>query len=217
MEPTVRRVTVIGRGEATAEPDVVGVRLGVQTNASTAREALAENNAQMRSLVSRLRELGVAEGDVRTSYVGIWPQHDHMGRAARGYHAGNSLTVVIRDADRTGEMLDKIVDAGANEVSGVSSGIEDTAPLEETALSRAIANARERAELAARAAGATLGPVLEITEEIGASPCPYPEDRGIASFAAAASEGVPFHPNQEKVQARVQVTFELKTDGEAAT
>ena len=211
-----RRVTVIGRGEATAEPDVVGVRLGVRTDASTAREALAENNAQMRSLVARLRELGVAEGDVRTSYVGIWPQHDYGGRRARGgYHAGNSLTVVIRDADRTGEMLDKIVDAGANEVSGISPGIEDTAPLEETALSRAIANARERAELAARAAGAMLGPVLEITEEIGASP--YPEDRGIASFAAAASEGVPFHPNQEKVQARVRVTFELKTDGEAAT
>ena len=213
MDSTVRRVTVIGRGEAKAEPDVVGVRLGVQTDAGTAREALAENNARMRSLVARLRELGVAEKDVRTSHVGIWPRHDHMGRAARGYHASNSLTVTIRDADRTGEMLDRVVDAGANEISGVSSGIEDTAPLEEAAFSRAIANARERAELAARAAGATLGPVLNITEEIGARP--YPEERGMASFAAAASEVVPFHPDEEKIQARVQVTFELKTDGEA--
>ena len=194
---------------------MVGVRLGVQTDADTAREALAENNSRMRSLVARLQELGVAEGDVRTSHVGIWPRHDHMGRAARGYHASNSLTVIIRDADRTGEMLDKIVDAGANEVSGVSSGVEDAVPLEEAAFSRAIANARERAELAARAAGATLGPVLNITEEIGARPYPYPEERGIASFAAGGSEGVPFHPDEEKVQARVQVTFELKDDGEA--
>ena len=216
MDAAVRRVTVIGRGEATAEPDVVGVRLGVQTDAGTAREALAENNARMRSLVARLQELGIAERDVRTSHVGIWPRHDHMGRAAHGYHASNSLIVTIRDADRTGEMLGEIVDAGANEVSGVFAGVEDATPLEEAAFSRAIANARERAELAARAAGATLGSVLSISEEIGATPYPYPEDRA-ASFAAAAGEGVPFHPDEEKVRARVQVTFELKTDGEVAT
>ena len=214
MDATVRRITVIGRGEATAEPDLVGVRLGVQTEAETAREALAENNERMRSLVSGLRELGVDDGDIRTSRVGIWPRHDRMGRVARGYHANNSLTVAIRDTGRAGEMLDKIIDAGANEVSGVFSGIEDATPLEEAALSRAIANSRERAELAARAAGAELGPVLSISEEIGATPYPHPEDRA-ASFAAAANDGVPLRPNEEKVQARVQVTFELKNDGEA--
>ncbi len=215
MDATVRRVTVMGRGEATASPDMVGVHLGVRTEAGTAREALAENSARMRSLVARLRELGVADGDVRTGQFGLWPQHDYSGRGAKSYHASNSLTVTIRDAGRTGEMLDKIVDAGANEVSGVFSGIEDATPLEEAAFSRAIANARERAELAARVAGAKIGSVLSISEEIGATPRPYLEDR--AALAAAAQEGVPFHPDEEKVHARVQVTFELKTDGEAAT
>lgn len=214
MDAAVRRITVIGRGEAKAEPDMVGVRLGVQTEAGTAREALADYNERVRSLVARLRELGVADGDVRTSHLGIWPRHDHVGRAARGCQASNSLTVTIRDADRTGEILDKIVDAGANEVSGVLPGIEDATQLEEAAFSRAIANAHERAELAARAAGAELGQVLSISEEMGAMPYPYPEDR-VASFAAAAHGGVPFHPGEDKVQARVQVAFELKDDGEA--
>jgi hypothetical protein len=192
---------------------MVGVRLGIQTEADTARGALTDNNVRMRSLVARIRELGVADGDVRTAHVGIWPQHDHLGRVARGYRASNFLTVTIRDAGRTGEMLDKIVDAGANEVSGVFAGIEDTTPLEEAAFSRAVANARERAELAARAAGAMVGQVLSISEEVGAAP--YPEDR--AAFAAAAHEGVPFHPEEEKVRARVQVTFELKTNGGSTT
>jgi uncharacterized protein len=200
----VRQITVIGTGEAQAAPDMAQVQLGVQTQAATAREALTQNNTQMQALIAKLKELGVADRDLQTSNVSIWPQYD--GQTISGYTANNNVSVKIRDLAQTGDLLDQVVSAGANNVNGISFTIAEPAALEQQARDAAIANARTRAEAMAQAAGGSIGQVLSISETIGqAQPLMF---EGRAQAADAAN--VPIEQGEQTISAQVQITFELR-------
>ncbi len=212
----VRQITVVGQGETTAVPDTAIVQLGVQTEAETARDALTENNAATEALIAKLKELGVADRDIQTSSFNIWPRYDEKprdqeneenGNRIIGYQVTNMVTVKIRNLDQTGELLDQVVDAGANNVSGISFTIDDPAALEQEARNQAIADARSRAAAMAQASGVTLGQILAITENVGSPPpMPYRE----AMPAAAADAAVPIEPGEQSIVAQVQVSFELR-------
>jgi uncharacterized protein YggE len=113
------------------------------------------------------------------------------------------VTVTIRNVGQTGPVLDQVLDAGANNLSGINFSIADPAALEREARDKAIADARSRAEAMAQASGLTVGEVLSISENLGGLGGPY-------SDGAAAAGGMPIQPGQQNVSAQVQVTFELK-------
>ncbi|MDP9310622.1 MAG: SIMPL domain-containing protein [Chloroflexota bacterium] len=87
----MRQITVVGRGEAKATPDTAAIQIGVQTEAPTARQALTDNNAKMTALVAKLKELGVADQDIQTSNISIYPRYDNNGREVLGYQVGNTV------------------------------------------------------------------------------------------------------------------------------
>jgi uncharacterized protein len=205
----VRQITVVGKGEAKASPDTASIQLGVQTEAETARQALTDNNTKMQALIARLKELGVADKDIQTSNINIYPRYDDRGRDVLGYQVNNTVTVTIRNISQTGELLDKVVDAGANSVMGIAFTIDQPSQLEQTAREAAIRDARTRAEAMAQTSNSALGQVLSITENIGASPPPvYP--MAARQEAMAADAAVPVQSGEQTVNAQVQITFELR-------
>lgn len=201
-----RQITVVGEGQATAPPDTASVQIGVQTDAATAREALSANNTQMRALIAKLQELGIAERDLQTSGFSIYPRYSNDGRQVIGYQVSNLVTVKIRQLAQAGTLLDQVVDVGANQINGISFLIDDPAPLQQTARQAAIADARRRAEAMAQAAGVQLGPILAISETISAPPVPYPMTTARAQDAGS----VPVQPGEQTITAQVQISFELR-------
>ncbi len=204
----VRQITVVGKGEAKASPDTARVQLGVQTEAPSARQALTDNNGKMSALVAKLKELGVANQDIQTSNISIYPRYDHDGREVLGYQVHNTVTVKIRSVGQTGDLLDQVVDAGANNMSGISFMIEDPKALEQQAREQAIADARTRAEAMAKAAGASVGQIISISENIGTAPpvmYAMPEAAGRATDAS-----VPTEAGEQTLSAQVQMSFELR-------
>jgi uncharacterized protein YggE len=119
------------------------------------------------------------------------------------------VTVTIRNITQAGELLDQVVQAGANNVSGISFTIDDPSALETTARNNALANARQRAEAMAQTLGGTLGQVLSVTENIGQPPQPLMYE-GAAAAEAADAARVPVQPGQQTLTAQVQVTYELR-------
>lgn len=205
----VRQITVVGKGEAKATPDTASVQLGVQSEAETARQALTDNNTQMQAMIAKLKELGVADKDIQTSNISIYPRYDDKGRDVLGYQVSNTVTVTIRNISQTGELLDKVVDAGANSVMGIAFTIDQPNQLEQTAREAAIRDARARAEAMAQTSNSALGQVLSITENIGATPPPiYPMAE--ARMAADAAGSVPIQSGEQTINAQVQITFELR-------
>lgn len=202
----IRQITVVGEGEAKGTPDTAHVQLGVQTEGQTATEALSQNNTQMQALIAKLKELGVADKDIQTSNVSIYPRYNSQGTTVDGYQATNTVSVTIRDVSKAGELLDQVVQAGANNVSGISFSIADPAALRQTALDAAIANARTQAQAIAKSAGVSVGQVVSITQNIGAAP-PIMFRAEAAQDSAA---GVPIQTGEQTINAQVQVTFELQ-------
>ena len=64
-------VRVHGVGEAAGAPDVARTQLGVDVKAATAEQASAEATQQMTALTTALKQLGIAEKDLRTSQYSL--------------------------------------------------------------------------------------------------------------------------------------------------
>ncbi|MEQ1492006.1 MAG: SIMPL domain-containing protein, partial [Terricaulis sp.] len=153
-EGTLLSVSADGKSEA--RPDLATINLGVTTEGQTAAAAMAENARRMTTLNAALRRAGIAERDIQTSNVSVYPQQVYVeGQQPRitGYQANNSVTVKVRNINNTGRVIDAAVGAGGNTVNGVSFSHADPEAQFDVARRDAIAEARRRAELYASALG----------------------------------------------------------------
>jgi hypothetical protein len=198
-------VTVTGEATVGVAPDTAVIRIGVSSQDKTAREAGEVNARQMTSVLAAIKDAGVADRDIQTSRLSLQPQYDpNKGGTARltGFQATNQVTVRIRDIEKLPTVLDRAIAAGANEMSGIEFVVSEQSKLLDQARDDAIADARRKAELYARAAGAKLGRVVSITEE-GSSPQPRP-------MQAMRAGAVPVAPGEQTLRAVVTVSYELE-------
>lgn len=161
------QVTISGRGEVRVTPDLATLMVGVQTRALTAAEATSENSRKQRAVIEAVRAKGVAASQIGTSSFSVQPetQYDQRGQAApktTGYLVSNVVTVELRRVELVGPVLDAALGAGANQVHSLSYSVANPDSARHAALSQAVGRARADAEVAAGAAGGSLGPLLEI-------------------------------------------------------
>jgi uncharacterized protein len=199
-----RLVTVTGEATVAVAPDAAVIRIGVNSQDKTAREASEANAKQMTAVLAAIKATGIADRDIQTSRLSLQPQYDpNKNGTARltGFQASNQVTVKIRDIDKLPALLDRAIAAGANEMSGIEFVITEQSKLLDRARDDAIADARRKAELYAQAAGSKLGSVVSITEEGSAAP-PRP-------MQAMRAGAVPIAPGEQTLRAMVTVSYEL--------
>ncbi len=201
-----RTVTVTGTATIRSAPDEAVVTLGVHTQAATAEEAVRENAEKMVAVLAALQDLGIAEQDVATAWINLWPQYSDSGLTIVGYTAENQLNVTIRDMDKIGRAIDRAVAAGANLTSGIMFQVSEDSAVADEALEGAVADARRKAELLAGAAGATLDDVVTISETGYPVPPPIFYDRAVAAEAGATT---PVSPPTLESQVSVTVVWSL--------
>jgi uncharacterized protein len=203
-----RAITVTASGTVAVVPDQARLSSGVTSEGDTAREALTANTAAMGKVIGELKSAGIDAKDIQTSSFRVEPKYTRPaeGQAPTidGYSVTNDVQVLVRDLDKLGEILDRLVTAGANQSSGLSFEVSKAETALDEARKQAVANARRRAELYATAAGASVGEVLTITEgEAFAPPRPV--------FARAMkAEAVPVERGTETLEASVTITWALK-------
>ncbi|MGE0531506.1 MAG: SIMPL domain-containing protein [Hyphomonadaceae bacterium] len=203
-------LTVNADGSSEARPDMAIVNLGVTTEGQTAAAALAENARRMTALTAALRRAGVAERDIQTSNVSVYPQQVYgEGQAPRitGYQANNSVTVKVRRIDNTGRVIDAAVGAGGNTVNGVSFTHADPDAQLDVARRDAIAEARRRAELYANALGMRVNRIVSVSEGGGYAP---PMPVALERFQAQDAAATPISPGEIETRVSVNVMFELR-------
>jgi uncharacterized protein YggE len=181
-----RSISVSAQGEASVAPDLAVVSFAVSGNGKELAPTRDDVNTRSSAVLARLRELGIADGDLNAPDVGIHPQYDYRrGQKLTGYQVTRQMTAKVRSLDALGDVLDGLVGAGANEVHGAQMTASDPSLAEHAALEAAVAAARAKAEVLARAAGVTLGPVQRIEEEQGSGGGPLPKFRAMAMAEAA--------------------------------
>lgn len=211
-------IRLSGTGTVRAAPDMATVNTGVTTQAETAREALDANTEAMAALVAALREAGLEDRDIQTSDFSVSPQYvysdqrDENGYTLppeiQGYQVSNAVTIIVRDLEALGAVLDQAVTVGANTINGISFEVADTAKLEEEARKLAVANAITKAETYAEAAGIELGSIESITEVDMPMP-PMPMYRAeVASFAGDAA--VPVEAGEMAYSITTTIAWEIE-------
>ncbi|HEU4451251.1 MAG TPA: SIMPL domain-containing protein [Gaiellaceae bacterium] len=196
-------ITVVGTGTARAVPDVAEWSFGVQTTGEAAAGALADNSQAMERVVAALRDAGIADDDLRTEQVAVYPRTSDDGRTIAGYDASNTVRATIRSLDRAGAIVDAAVAAGANQVYGPTLTLSDGKAQYAAAVEAAFDDARARAEAIAAKAGLTLGAPVAIVEGAGGG---APALDRLAAVEAAAAD-VAVQPGTQEVAATLAVTF----------
>ena len=207
MAEGVGTLTVTGVATVNAAPDQAILSLGVTTTGPTAAAAMAANNESASAVMARLIAAKVADRDMQTTGLSLNPNWvmNAAGTAQeiQGYVANAVLTVRIAVLDTAGSVLDAAIADGANTLNGLTFGLSDPRPVEDEARKAAVADALARAKVLAAAAGATLGPILSITEGMGGQqPMPM-------LYKAAADSTVPLAAGKVGVTAEVTIVWQL--------
>lgn len=192
-------ITVAGNGSVAAVPTTAVLSLGVDARAATARAALAANAREMRQVIDAVKTAGGRQ--VGTQAVSLSQVLGQNGEPT-GFAASNVVSATV-ELDRAGAVIDAAVEAGANQVSGLTLSVADQGKLYRQALRAAVADARLSAETIAAAAGRPLGKVTSVVEGGGVTPGPLFEK------AAVADTGTPIEAGTQQTTASVTVVFAL--------
>ena len=204
-----KRITVVGRGEVQVVPDVARVTIGVTTEGPDAATALAENNTKTAALIDEIKKAGVPETDIQTSNFSIYPTYNYDSPTPQitGYQVTNAVNIKIGIAG-AGDLLDKVVAVGANNVSGIAFEIADPSKTLAAARQAAMGDAKLRADQFAGAGNAQVGEVLVISELVNQAPV-FPEFAYADQAQAGGAKSVPIQAGELTQTIEVQVTFEL--------
>jgi uncharacterized protein len=204
-------ISVSGEANVSVVPDLAQVEGGVTSEAKTAREASEANNAAMGKMLLALKGAGIDEKDYQTSRLSLQPQYasaapNRSVPQVTGYRASNRVIIKVRDVTKVANVIDTLVSAGANEVGGINFIVTQASKALDEARTRAVADARRKAEIYAKAAGVTLGDPISISEE-GAAP---PVFRSKVAAPMAGSAPTPVAPGEELLSIMVNVTWAIK-------
>lgn len=160
------QITVSANGEVQVTPDRARVSLGVETHATTAREASQQNAAAQTKIIAALRAAGIPQANIRTTGFNVAPKQEYIPETRTwrvdGYQVTNIVVVVVEPVSKAGEVIDVALEAGANRVAGLNFEIKDPTAAREAAMTQAVERARREAEIAAAAAGGHIVRLLEI-------------------------------------------------------
>jgi len=212
-EPADRTITVIGRGQALGQPDQAQAQVGVEIFAPTVQQTVNDNEATIQAIMEALETQGIAARDIQTANYSLWAEQIYGEKGPEGiagYRVSNQVSVTIRDIRKIGDVLAAVVEAGANNIYGVSFSVADLAALEAEARAKAMTNAHDRAAELAELGQLELGEIKLISEVISQPPVLYPGFGGGGGVVFEAAAAPSISPGQLSYEVQVQVTFGIK-------
>ena len=192
------------------EPDRASVSFAVITFAATAARASEDNAVKMTRIQDALDKMSGIAGRVRTTSFSLDPHYppepESRGRQPQpdGYTARNTIEVLLSDVRTVGDVIDRVIAAGADNVNGLSFALEDMTPVEREALKLAYRNAESQAETLAAAAGKSLGTLLSVRTPPAGVPGPMMPEMAMMRTAT------PIEPGTLSYSVSVQVVFALR-------
>lgn len=211
---TTRTITVTGVGHVAVVPDQLGFQLSVSVLRDDLDQAMNDGNAAMQSVIDTLKAAGVADKDVQTTDVSLYPEYGRQKgqpRTLRGYRVNQTVSVTVEDLSKASDIVSAALGAGGEGVSldGLQLQVGDQDSKLGPARSDALDQAKAKAEEYADHAGAELGDIVRISEVADQG---YGDD----DMAYAAADGVrgpapmPLAPGQQDLTADVVVVYELR-------
>jgi len=208
-EDDVRTLRMVGTGEATVVPDMLGLTLSVTAKQPDLDAALDQASGTMRRVLAALRAQGVRDADVQTTGLQMYPEYDYPAYGPpvlTGYRVTQRARVTVRELAEGGEAVSAAVTNGGNavRVTDIRLGVSDPEAALGRARDAAVEAATAKAEQYAAATGQELGEVLDLRELSSSRPQPQ---RVMAPRAAADVAAMPVNAGRDDLDVRVAVVW----------
>lgn len=221
--PVYNVITVNGEGEAVAVPDIASFTFSVSQDSATVAAAQEGVTQKMDAIIAALKNLGIAERDIKTSDYSVYPKYEYTTQPCSptfcppsrqmqdGYTATHSVSVKVRDTAKAGEALAAAGNAGATNLSSISFTVDDPDMIVNKARAEAIADAKEKAEMLADELGVKLVRIMGYSDNMGGGPMPYYREVGMGGDMEVAQAKAPTLPaGENKYTISVSVTYEIR-------
>lgn len=206
MADTLQGIHVTGRAEIAVEPDMARMTLQVSAQAADAVGVKREIDAVTAAVLKLTDKFDIARRDVIAAVVNLSPNYlyENNRRRVDGMQGSRTINVTLRDLDNYGDFMNRVLEVGINNISGVTLDTSKREKLEDKALDLAIADARSRAKHVAKQFAVTLGPVIDVHVQAG-----HVEPRMMAMSRAADSSGGDFSAGEIDIRRDVQAVFAI--------
>lgn len=212
---SVRTITVIGEGKVRVQPDIARVTFGAEVLRPSVKEALEANKQAIESVLAALRSLKIAEKDIQTTGFSInaerYGPDGPLPDDKINYRVSNNVTVLIRDLENIGSVIDAAVEAGANNIYGIEFNLAQPSKFKSEVRASAVADAKAKAEELAQLTGVTVGKVMSVSEVVGGGgffPSNY-QQFGLGGGAAPAVAPTSISPGELEIAMQLQVTYTI--------
>jgi uncharacterized protein YggE len=210
-----RTITVVGEGKVKTKPDIAQINIGIEIVGDTVKDASSQATETMDAVIATLTAQGVATEDIQTSGYNVWVERPYGPEGPTGdalYHVNNTAMVTIRDLETVGTILDSAIEAGANNIYGVTFSVADPSLSMSEAREKAVADANAKAQELAELNNVSVGEVISISEVIGGVGGYYAGGyRGLAYAEGMGGGGAgPISPGELELAVQLQITYAIQ-------
>jgi len=199
-------ITVSGSGEINAQPD----RFTVVATASENGDDIADMKDRVDDAVGNMLDLAddldIEEKSVTASTMRVSPQWQYQPeRKLIGHQVSRDVSFKVDGLETYAELLEGLAEQGVRNIRPTGAEVSNRDELGNQALKKAVADARQRAEIIAEAADRDLGEAFQITAQGIHHPQPVMMMARSKKSGAADS----YRAGETEISAQVQITFEL--------
>ncbi len=202
-----------GQGEAKVTPDRASVMVNVQTRGATAAVAANENAQKTKAVLDALTKLGLSRDQLSTEGYTVYPemQYGKDGQSPKvvAYVVTNTVRAESKRPEQAGAIVDAAIGAGANMINSLTFYASSIDEARRQAIGAAVASARADAEAMARAAGGTLGALIELSTG-GPTIPPRPMYDMAARSKSMMAETTPVNPGLQTVTVYVTARWRFE-------
>lgn len=212
VSPPFPLLSASGQGEAKVTPDRAAVLINVQTRAPSAEAAASDNARRTRAVLDALSRQGLSREQLTTEGYSVYPEvrYDKDGGAPRvtSYVVTNSVRAETRRPEQVGALVDAALGAGANMINSLSFYASSIDEARRQAIAQAVTSARADADAMAKAAGGSLGALIELSTQ-GPTVPPRPMYDMAARGKMAMQVETPVSPGQQTVSVFVSARWQF--------
>lgn len=204
-------INVSGNGEISAAPDKAVISVSVEARSKNFKQARDEVNAVIARALGITDALKIDRKYVNTSNSQIRPEYRYHERKRifEGYYVSRQVIVDLRNLEQIGELTEKLLDAGINNVSPPQLGSTKAAALKRQALKRATSDAMANAKAVASSLGVTVGKPLSVNANSHHNPGPRPVMMKMAYSESSADAGATYETGEIRFTANVNIRFAI--------
>lgn len=216
-------IAVSGTGEVYAVPDIASFSFSVVEEGKTVKDAQDKATKKINSIIDTVKGMGIEEKDIKTTGYNSYPKYEYTNTACvngycppgkqvlNGYEVSQSITVKVRKTDKAGDVLTKVGELGASNISGLDFVIDDIDAVRDEARDKAVVNAKAKAKVLSKTLGVRLSKVVNFYES-GDAPMPmyYAKDSMMGAGVMSAPAAPQLPTGENKIVSNVTITYEVE-------